>query len=239
MDDRLLVIEADPFLRTRLSSFLQANGFQVLTATDGREGLRLAYAHHPDLVILGIAPPDLDAPHMCARLRELSSLPILLLTKDSNEEAVVACLEAGADGCIAEPLRLRELEARVRAQLRRARTPEHAGIPEYDDGRLRIDPSRQLVWRSGLPVHLSPTEFRLLATLVRHSGNVVTHEELLAEVWGSLSLDSENYLSIYVRYVREKIEEDPARPRYIQTRWGVGYRFVPREVPDGYYFEEK
>jgi DNA-binding response OmpR family regulator len=238
MDDRLLVIDADPVLRTRLSSFLQSNGFQVLTAVDGHEGLRLAYAHHPDLVILSLALPDLDAPHICARLRELSSLPILLLTKGSDEEAVVACLEAGADGCISEPLRLRELEARVRAQLRRVSTSEREAIPEYDDGKLRIDPLRQLVWRRGLPVHLSPTEFRLLATLVRNSGNVVTHDELMTEVWGSLSLDSPNYLSIYVRYIREKIEEDPTRPQYIQTRWGVGYRFVAREVSAGYVHEE-
>jgi two-component system KDP operon response regulator KdpE len=114
--------------------------------------------------------------------------------------------------------------------LRRARTADHQQAPQYDDGRLRIDAVRQLVWRCGLPVHLSPTEFRLLCTLVRHSGNVVSHEDLMTEVWGPLCTDSPNYLSIYVRYVREKLEEDPNRPQYIQTKWGVGYRFVPRGV---------
>jgi two-component system, OmpR family, KDP operon response regulator KdpE len=233
MDNRLLVVDSDPFLRAQLSSFLQANGFQVLTAADGCEGLRIAYEYHPELVILGLVLPDLDGFHMCARLRELSDLPILMLTEGSEEETIVACLGAGADDCLGEPLRLRELEARLRALLRRVRTVEHQQMPEYDDGRLRIDSQRQLVWRCGLPVHLSPTEFRLLNTLLRHSGNVVPHKELLTEVWGSLCLDSPNYLSIYVRYIREKVEENPTRPQYIQTKWGVGYRFVPCGVSVG------
>jgi two-component system KDP operon response regulator KdpE len=239
MKERLLVIDADPFLRARLSSFLQTNGFQILTAADGREGLRLAYEYHPELVILSLALPDLDGRHMCARLRDLSDLPILVLTNDAEEEAVVACLEAGADDCVGGPLRLREIEARVRALLRRVRAAQHRHTPGYDDGRLRIDPLRQLVWRHESPVHLSPTEFRLLSALLRNSGNVVSHEDLLIEVWGSLCLDSPNYLSIYIRYVREKIEEDPARPQYIRTKWGVGYRFVPREVSAGYSLEQK
>jgi two-component system KDP operon response regulator KdpE len=239
MQERLLIIDADPLPRARLSSFLQADGFQVLTATDGREGLRIAYEYHPELVILGLLLPDLDGRHMCARLRELSDLPILVLTKGADEEAVVACLGAGADDCLGEPVRLRELEARVRALLRRVKTTQRRQSTEYDDGRLRIDPKRQLVWRRGLPVHLSPTEFRLLTTLVSNAGNVVSHQDLLNEVWGSPCLDSPNYLSIYVRYIREKLEEDPARPQYIQTKWGVGYRFVPSGVSAGYALEGK
>ncbi len=233
MDDRILVIDADPFVRARLSGYLQANGFQVRTATDSRQGLRLAYEYQPELVILGLVPPDPDGWQICRRLRELSNLPILTLTKLSDEETVVACLEAGADDCICKPVRLRELEARVRALLRRARISARAQAPEYDDGRLRIDAQRQLVWRGGSPVHLSPTEFRLLSALVRHSGNVVSHADLLTEVWGPLCSDCPNYLPIYVRYIREKLEEDPARPKYIQTKWGVGYRFVPSGVPAG------
>jgi two-component system KDP operon response regulator KdpE len=233
MDDRLLVVDADSSVRARLSSYLQTNGFQVLTAADGHEGLRIAYEYHPALVILGLILPDLDGRCLCARLRELSDLPILMLVDGLEEEAVVTCLEAGADDCIGEPVRLREVEARVRALLRRVRTAEHRQMPEYDDGKLRIDPQRQLVWRRGSPVHLSPTEFRLLCALVRHSGNVVSHQDLLTEVWGSLCTDSSNYLSIYVRYIREKLEEDPTRPQYIQTKWGVGYRFVPHGVTAG------
>jgi two-component system KDP operon response regulator KdpE len=228
MKERVLVIESDAFLRARLSTFLQANGFRVLTAIDGHEGLRTAYRYHPELVILGLVLPDLDGCHACGRLRDLSDVPILMLTLDWDEEAVVACLEAGADCCMGRPLRLRELEARVRALLRRAKTAQQLQMPEYDDGRLRIDPQRQLVWRGGTPVHLSPTEFRLLCTLLRHGGEVVSHEDLLTEVWGSLCVDSPNYLSIYIGYIRKKLEEDPARPEYIQTKWGVGYRFVPR-----------
>jgi DNA-binding response OmpR family regulator len=228
MAKRLLVVESDPFLRVHLSRSLQAIGFQVLAAVDGHEGLRIAYQDNPELVILSLALPDLDGCHVCARLRDLSDVPILMLTGDSDEDTVVACLEAGADCCMGRPLRLRELEARVRALLRRAKTAQQLQMPEYDDGRLRIDPQRQLVWRGGTPVHLSPTEFRLLCTLLRHGGDVVSHEDLLTEVWGSLCVDSPNYLSIYIGYIRKKLEEDPARPEYIQTKWGVGYRFVPR-----------
>ena len=227
MSDRLLVIDVDPLFRQRLASYLQVNGFQVVTAADGREGLGTANEHRPDLVILGLVPPDLDGCKMCAQLRALGDLPVLMLTKGSDEEAVVACLEAGADDCLGEPVRFRELEARVRALLRRARTAQNPQVPEYDDGRLRIDPHRQLVWRRGSPVHLSPTESRLLGTLLRHSGNVVSHEDLLAEVWGPTLRDNPNCLSVYIHGIREKLEEDPARPQYVQTAWGVGYSFVP------------
>jgi two-component system, OmpR family, KDP operon response regulator KdpE len=234
MEDRLLVIVADPSFSAQLSSFLQASGFQVLTAADGREGLRIAYEYHPELVILSLMLPDLDGCHMCARLRELSDLPILMLSMGSKEEAVVACLEAGADDCIVEPVRLREIEARVRALLRRARTAEHQQVPEYDDGRLRIDPQRQLVWRCGSPVHLGPTEFRLLSTLLRHSGSVVSYEDLLSEVWSPVLRDNPNCLSVFIHDIREKLEEDPTCPQYILTTWGVGYFFVPNGVWAGY-----
>jgi two-component system KDP operon response regulator KdpE len=227
MIDRLLVIDMDPLLRQRLASYLQANGFQVVTAADGREGLTIADEHRPDLVILGLVLPDLDGCQMCTRLRGLSDLPILMLTKGSEEEAVVACLEAGADDCLGEPLRFRELEARVQALLRRVKTAQRRQMPEYDDGRLRVDPQRQLVWRRGSPVHLSPTESRLLSTLLRHSGNVVSHEDLLAEIWGPALRDNPNCLSVYIHGIREKLEEDPGRPQYIQTAWGVGYFFIP------------
>jgi two-component system KDP operon response regulator KdpE len=234
MGDRLLVIEPDPSLSARLSSFLQANGFQVLTAADGREGLRIAYEYHPELVILDLVLPDLDGRHTCARLRDLSDLPILMLSKSSGEEAIVACLEAGADDCVGDPLQLGELEARVRALLRRARNAKSEQMPEYDDGRLRIDPQRQLVWRCGAPVHLSPTEFRLLSTLLRHCGSVVSYEDLLAEAWGPVLRDNPNCLSIFVQDIRDKLEEDPTCPQYIQTTLGVGYFFVPNGAWAGY-----
>jgi two-component system KDP operon response regulator KdpE len=234
MGDRLLLIEADPSLSARLSSFLQANGYQILTATDGREGLRIAYEYHPELVILGRVLPELDGRHTCARLRDLSDLPILMLSRGSEEEAVVACLEAGADDCIGEPLHLGELEARVRALLRRVRNVEPEQMPEYDDGRLRIDPQRQLVWRCGSPVRLSPTEFRLLSTLLRHCGSVVSYEDLLAEVWGPVLRDNPNCLSVFIGDMREKLEQDPACPQYIQTTLGVGYFFVPNGAWAGY-----
>jgi two-component system KDP operon response regulator KdpE len=228
MDGCLLLVATDGALRAQLASFLQSVGFQVLTATDGHAGLRLAYEHHPGLVLLDLELPALDGRQVCERLRELSQVPILMLSRRSEEDAVVACLAAGADDFVTVPLHLKELEARVRALLRRIRTTEAPLEPGYDDGRLRIDPQRQLIWRRGSPVHLSPTEFRLLLTLVRQNGRVVPHEDLLSEVWGPHCLDSLSYLSIYVRYLRQKLEDDPNHPQYIQTKWGVGYRFVPR-----------
>jgi DNA-binding response OmpR family regulator len=131
MGDRLLVVDADPSLREGVSSFLQANGFQVLTAADAREGLRIAYEYHPALVIVGLALPDLDGCNLCVRLRDLSDVPILMLVEGPEEEAVVTCLEAGADDCIDEPLRLGELVARVRALLRRVRATHKEQIPEH------------------------------------------------------------------------------------------------------------
>src|SRR5450759_2088504 len=227
MQGCLLVITADAALRAQLSSLLQSMPFRILTAADGREGLKLAYEHHPDMVLLDLEVPGLDGCQVCARLRELSPVPILMLSKRAEEDTVVACSAAGADDVITNPEHLKELEARVQALLRRVRTPEAHLAPEYDDGKLRIDPQRQLLWRRGSLVHLSPTEFRLLSTLVRWSGRVVPHEDLLSEVWGPHCQDSPNYLSIYVRYLRQKLEDDPSHPQYIQTKWGEGYRFVP------------
>ncbi len=228
MDGCLLVVAADAALRAHLSSFLQSTGFQVLTAADGREGLRLAYEHHPQVVLLDLDLPALDGCQVCARLRDLSSVPILMLSKRSEEDIAVACLAAGADDFVTIPVHLKELEARVRALLRRATTSNAPLAAGYDDGKLRIDQQRQLIWCRGAPVHLSPTEFRLLITLVGRRGRVVPHEDLLTEVWGPHCLDNPNYLSIYVRYLRQKLEDDPNHPQYIRTKWGVGYCFVPR-----------
>jgi two-component system KDP operon response regulator KdpE len=227
--DRLLFIDND-LATAALTSYLQGKGFELIIASNAHEGLRQAYESRPHLVVLDVTLPDLDGRTVCARLRELCDVPIVMLSSHNAVDDIVAGLEAGADDYVARPCEPRELEARLRAVLRRFRSREEPRVLSYDDGLLRIDLRRQVVWRRGVPIHLSPTEFRLLASLLQHSGNVVSHEQLLTEVWGSPCKESLNYLSIYIRYIREKLEDDPKRPAYIQTKWGTGYRFVPRRI---------
>jgi DNA-binding response OmpR family regulator len=227
MGDCVLFIDNDSQTHA-LVSYLQSRGFEVLTANSGQIGLRLAYGCHPRLVVLDLNLPDVDGCQVCARLRELCDIPIIVLSASRKAQDVVAALESGADDYIFKPCEEREIEARLNAVLRRGRPPQEQTIPVYDDGRLIIDVQRQMVWRKGVPLRLSPTEFRLLASLIQRCGNVASHEELLAEVWGYPCTDSLHYLSIYIRYLREKIEDDPENPVYIRTKWGIGYRFVPQ-----------
>lgn len=227
MHDCLLFIDGDPTTRG-IVSYLQSRGFEVLLALKGYEGLRLAYQRRPKAVILEAHLPDANGREVCARLRELSDTPIIVFSTANTPQDIVAGLEAGADDYIAKPCEELELEARLHALLRREKNRESQRASNYDDGRLIIDLQHQLAWRHGLRIHLSSTESRLLTSLLQRRGNVVMHEELLSEVWGSPCIESVHYLSTYIRYLREKLEDDPERPLYIQTKWGRGYRFVPQ-----------
>jgi len=198
----------------------------VITALTGAEGLKLAYRLHPDVIVLDIMMPDLDGYETCLRLREISEVPVLMLTAMTSEEDLLRGFEAGADDYVKKPFSLKELEVRIAALVKRSANNENGDIA-YDDGTLRVDLQRQHVYRDNQRIHVTPTEFRLLSCLIRHRGHVVTHEELLREVWGDGYLDAVPSLSIYIRYLREKLEEDPGEPRYILTKWGVGYWFSP------------
>jgi DNA-binding response OmpR family regulator len=225
---RLLIIEDDTTLNRLLAGHLRSLGYEVHAALGGLEGIRMASQAKPDLVVLDIMMPGMDGWEVCRRLRGSSDIPILMLTAKGAQEDVIQGLELGADDYLKKPFDLRELELRIEAILRRRGGAEGdvKGGALYDDGTLRVDLDRRVVTRQGQSVHLTPTEFRLLSYMMRQGGRVVPHEELLTEVWGpEYSQDTAN-LSVYVRYLREKLESIPGEPRYICTEWGVGYRFA-------------
>lgn len=223
---RILVIDDDPTLNSLIRQSFHVKGYEVITAVNGMEGLKLAYRSHPDIILLDIMMPDLDGYETCRRLREISEVPVLMLTAMTAEEDLLRGFEAGADDYVKKPFSLKELEARIGAVMKRSSNGENNDIA-YDDGMLRVDMQRQHVYRDNQRVHVTPTEFRLLSCLIRYRGHVVAHEDLLREVWGDGYLDAVPSLSIYIRYLREKIEENPSEPRYILTKWGVGYWFSP------------
>ena len=227
--DRILVIDDEEGFNEMLALYLGTKGFEVLSATSARKGLRMAYEIHPDLIILDIMMPEMDGWQVCERLREASDVPIIMLTAKAKEEDVLHGFLLGADDYVKKPFSLRELEMRIRAVLERAKTKQWEPVTLYDDGMLRIDVGQPQVFREGELVHLTSTEFRLLSCLVRHRGRVVRHRELLAEAWGPAYADATDLLYLYIHYLREKLEGDPKEPRYIRTKRGTGYWFAPVE----------
>ena len=228
MGEKILAIDDNPQLIKMIRLCLERQDYEIIAAYSGSEGLRKFQDNHPDLVILDIKMPDMDGWEICRSLREMSpNVPILILTVLKEKANVVRALALGADGFVAKPFRPGELVARIQALLRRADMTKASSnrTSFYDDGNLAIDFERQQVYLQGQPVNLSPTEFRLLACLVRNAGRVVPHKTLLTRVWGPEYADETHYVKLYIRYLRQKIEECPRRPKYVLTEWGVGYRF--------------
>lgn len=223
----ILVVDDEPHVVRLVQANLQASGYQVLTATDGRTGLQAVEDKLPDLVILDLMMPGLDGYEVCRRIREYSDVPIIVLTARGAEIDKITCLDAGADDYLTKPFGVGELLARVRAVLRRSRSPEEIrNHPPFRSGRLAIDFGRRRVTVDGNPVELSPTEYRLLATLARNADRVMLHEELLREVWGPEYRDEKEYLRLYIHYLRQKLEADPSHPQLILTQQGAGYRLA-------------
>jgi DNA-binding response OmpR family regulator len=222
---KLLIIEDDITLNSLLAGHLRSLGYTVHTATGGSEGISMVEKAKPDLVVLDIMMPGMDGWEVCRRLRSTSTVPILILTAKGAQEDVIQGLQMGADDYLKKPFDLREVELRIDAILRRSKAALEDQRDVYDDGNLRVDLGHRVVARQGQTVHLTPTEFRLLSYLLRQRGRVVPHAELLTEVWGPEYIQDTANLSVYVRYLREKLESVPGEPRYICTEWGVGYRF--------------
>lgn len=233
MNGRVLVIDNDPGLLALLSIGLAREGFDVVTARDGIEGLRKAYALHPDVVVLDVMMPEMDGWTTCERLRQVSDVPIILLTAVSDTQSVVKGLELGANDYVTKPCSFDILKARVRAAMRH-KSEGQRGVSDtvFDDGNLRIDLTAQTVTRMGKPVDLTPTEMRLLMYLASQKDRIVPHRELLTHVWGPQYADETKYLGVYVRYVRQKIEDDPSSPTYLVTKHRVGYCFT-MQLPEG------
>ena len=223
----VLIIEDEANIRRVVGDTLRSD-VTVIEAASGNEGLALAGAERPDLIVLDLGLPDVDGIALCRTLREWTTVPIVVLSARHSEDEKTALLDAGADDYVTKPFSPGELRARVRAQLRRARM---APVPGGDEplivGDLVIDVARRTVTRGESTVHLTPTEWGLLAALVTHAGKTVTHQQLFRAVWGSAHGDAQQYLRVYIAHLRRKIEVDSYAPRRIVTEPGVGYRFEP------------
>lgn len=224
----VLVIEDDPEIRRFLRSSFGAEGYKVVESSSARRAVIDAATHKPDLAIIDLGLPDFDGIDVISRIREWSPMPILVLSARTLEHAKVEALDAGADDYITKPFGVGELLARVRVALRhRARTS--SGNPVLTLGGATIDFEARTAVRDGIDVHLTPIEFRLLICLAKHLGMVVTHRQLLSEVWGPTHLTDTHYLRIYMKQLRDKLEADPLRPCHFMTETGVGYRLVTEE----------
>lgn len=232
---RILVVDDEPRMIGFIRMNLELENFQVVEAHNGLEALEVIRTQLPDLVLLDVMMPKLDGYETLRMLREFSTIPVIMLTAKGEEEDIVHGLELGADDYIPKPFSPRELSSRLRAVLRRAEMPAAAdrAILKIDD-RLSVDFNRREVIVNGERIKLRPTEYRLLFHLIENAGWTVPHEQILAKVWGYEYRDEAHYVRLYVNYLREKIEEDPASPKYILTERGVGYRFVDfrRELPN-------
>ena len=222
----ILVIEDEPEIRRFLRSALGADGYRVVEAENGARGIVDAGTHKPDLAIVDLGLPDMDGVEVIRRIRAWSSMPIIVLSARAREQAKIEALDAGADDYVTKPFGVGELLARLRATLRHAARSAVGGATVIQFGKVEADLERRHVMRAGQEVHLTPIEFRLLACLAQHLGMVVTHRQLMREVWGPGHVEHTHYLRIYMKQLREKLEDDPVCPHHLLTESGVGYRLV-------------
>lgn len=221
---QILVVEDEEPIRKFLRISLVNHGYRMLEAATAAAGVRQAADHRPDLVILDLGLPDADGVDVIRQIREWSRVPIIVLSARGRESDKIDALDAGADDYLTKPFSVGELLARLRVALRHASQGPDAGPPVFVTHDLRVDFARRQVFVGEQEIHLTPTEYRLLALLVQHAGKVVTHRQLLRDVWGPDSVRENQYLRVYMGQLRRKLEPDPARPRYLLTEPGVGYR---------------
>lgn len=223
----VLVVEDERQIRRFLRTALEAEGCRVIEAAGLQEGLEAAGSATCALIVLDLGLPDGNGIELVRGVRTWSDVPVLILSARSQEDDKIEALDAGADDYLTKPFGVGELLARARALLRRRGRSQGTGSATVEFGNVRVDLARRLVQRDGRPVHLTPIEYRLLATLLSQPGRVLTHRTLLRQVWGPSHVESSHYLRIYLAHLRQKLEEDPAQPQHLLTETGVGYRFQP------------
>jgi two-component system KDP operon response regulator KdpE len=221
----ILLIEDEPQMRRFLRITLQSHGYRLVEAATAREGLMQAATRNPDVVLLDLGLPDLDGLEVAIRLREWTQTPIIVISAREQEQDKVKALDAGADDYLTKPFSAGELLARMRVALRHA-ARQKAGQQEssFTLHNLRVDMAQRQVFVEDKEVHLTPLEYKLLLILIRHAGKVITHRQLLQEVWGPAHVNEVQYLRVYMTQLRHKLEEDPARPRFLMNEPGIGYR---------------
>ena len=229
MEKQILVVDDEPAFVRLVSAVLTQEGYEVLAASNGQEALRLLFSHRPELVLLDVMMPKMDGWQTCSRIRDISDVPIIMLTgQQKSEEDIVRGLDYGADDYLTKPIGNKELVARVRAVLRRAESPSSLEAKKgitYSDGFLTADIAERKVIVNGERIRLTSIEFRLFTLLLENAGRVLTHQQLLEKVWGWEYSDDLDHVRIYIWHLRQKIEPDPSKPRYIMTEPGVGYYF--------------
>ena len=221
---RILLIDDDPMILQLLKHFLENEGYQVTVADRGTEGVQIAQKELPDLIILDLMMPGMDGFETCRRLREFGIQTVLVISSRRDERSVIRALDLGADAYLYKPFELSVLLAKIRTLMRRVGQQVPAECRLYDDGRLLIDLDKRRVEIEGNGVQLTATEFRLLSILLNNVGRVVSHEELIRQVWGTEKESGLTSLKLYIHYLRRKIEERPKRPYYLLAEWGIGYR---------------
>ncbi len=226
LSPHILVIDDEPQILRALRTILTEKRFRVSIASRGEEGLALAAANPPDIVILDLGLPDMDGFEVCARLREWTQIPIIVLSVRDSERDKVVALDKGADDYLSKPFSIEELLARVRVALRHSAQAQGRKERVIKTGTLVIDLPRHIVTRKGVEVKLTATEFKLLAYLTTNTGRVLTHQSILTNVWEEAEADHIEYLRVYMRQLRKKLEVDPDNPQYLLTEPGVGYRFL-------------
>jgi two-component system KDP operon response regulator KdpE len=224
----VLVVEDEPEIRRFLRSALASEGYRVVESETGSRGAIDAGTHKPDLAIVDLGLPDIDGVQVIRKIRSWSAMPIVVLSARAQERSKIEALDAGADDYVTKPFAVGELLARLRVAMRHALRPA-SGKP-LRLGKVLVDLEKHRVTRAGAEVHLTALEFRLLASLAKHLGMVATHRELLREVWGPSHVEHTHYLRIYLKQLREKLEEDPVRPKYLLTETGIGYRLMADET---------
>ena len=225
----ILVVDDEPQIQRAIRTILTEKGFKVSTASHGEEALTLAAANEPDIVILDLGLPDMDGVDVCMRLREWTQVPIIILSVRDSERDKVAALDKGADDYLTKPFGIEELLARVRVALRHAASRKGGQSKVIQAGAVTIDLVWRVVKRGDEEIKLTATEYKLLAHLASNHGRVLTHQSILTHVWGPADADHTEYLRVYMRQLRKKLESDPEQPQVILTEPGIGYRFIADE----------